>query len=72
VDFVSEFGIEDKWFPGFRASLGHKHKFNIRYAPIKYDADATIRRTITFRGQTFNDRRPATTEIKWDIWRFRL
>ncbi len=70
VDFVSEFGIEDKWFPGFRASLGHKHKLNISYAPIKYDADATITRTITFRGQTFNVGAPAHTEIKWDIWRF--
>ena len=38
--------------------------------PVKYEADATITRTITFRGQTFNVGAPATTEIKWDIWRF--
>jgi hypothetical protein len=70
IDFVSEFGIEDKWFTGFRASLGHKHKFNISYAPVKYDASATITRTITFRGQTITVGAPATTDIKWDLWRF--
>jgi hypothetical protein len=70
IDFVAEFGIEDKWFPGFRASLGRKHKFNISYAPVKYDATATITRTITFRGQTIRVGAPATTEIKWDLWRF--
>lgn len=70
IDFVAEFGIEDKWFPGFRASLGRKHKFNISYAPVNYDASATVTRTITFRGQTIRVGAPATTEIKWDIWRF--
>jgi hypothetical protein len=70
VDFVNEFGIADKGFTGFRASLGRKHKFNLGYTPIKYSADATIQRTITFKGQTFNVGAPATTNIKWDLWRF--
>jgi hypothetical protein len=70
IDFVSEFGIEQKWFPEFRATLGHKHKFRFGYVPIKYDASATIRRTITLNGRTFNVGAPATTEIKWDLWRF--
>jgi hypothetical protein len=70
VDFVSEFGIEDKWFTGFRASLGRKHKLNVSYAPVKYDASATITRTIVFRGQTITLGAPATANIKWDLWRF--
>jgi len=70
IDFVSEFGIEDKWFTGFRASLGRRHKFNVSYAPVKYDATATITRTIVFRGQTIRVGAPATTNIKWDLWRF--
>ena len=70
IDFVTEFGIADKWFPGFRASLGRKHKINISYAPVKYDASATIQRTITFRGRTIRVGAPATTAIKWDLWRF--
>jgi hypothetical protein len=70
VDFVSEFGIEDKWFTGFRASLGRKHKLNVSYAPVKYDETATITRTITFRGQTITVGAPATANVKWDLWRF--
>ena len=69
IDFVSEFGIEDKWFPGFRASLGRKHKLNFGYVPVKYEADATITRTITFRGQTIRVGAPASADIQWDLWR---
>lgn len=69
VDFVTEFGIEDKWFPEFRGSLGRKHKLRFGYVPIKYDASATITRTITLKGTTFTVGAPATTEIKWDLWR---
>ena len=64
IDFVSEFGIEDKWFPGFRASLGRKHKLNFGYVPVKYEADATITRTITFRGQTIRVGAPASADIQ--------
>ena len=70
IDFVSEFGIADKWFTGFRASLGRKHKLNVSYAPVKSDASATIARTIVFRGQTIRVGAPATTNIKCDRWRF--
>ncbi len=70
VDFVSTFGIEDKWFTGFRASLGNKHKLNVSYAPVKYDASTTISRTFTFNNRVFVVGAPATTAIKWDLWRF--
>lgn len=70
IDFVEEFGIEKQSFPEFRFSVGRSHKFRFGYVPIKYDAEATIQRTITFRGQTFTVGAPATTEIKWDLWRF--
>ncbi len=70
IDFVDEFGIEDKSFPEFRFAVGRSHKFRFGYVPIKYEADAIIQRRITFRGQTFNVGVPASTEIKWDLWRF--
>jgi hypothetical protein len=70
VDFVSTFGIEDKWFTGFRASLGHKHKLNVSYAPVKYDASTTLTRTFTFNNRVFVVNTPATANIKWDLWRF--
>jgi hypothetical protein len=69
VDFVKEFGIEDKWFPEFRGSLGRKHKLRFGYVPIKYEASARITRTITLKGTTFTVGAPANTEIKWDLWR---
>ena len=70
IDFVQEFGIEKKTFPEIRFTVGRSHKFRFGYVPVKYDADATIQRTITFRGQTFTVGVPASTEIKWDLWKF--
>lgn len=69
VDFVTEFGIEDKTFPEFRAVFGRNHKFRLSYVQIKYDADATIQRTFIFNGRTFRVGAPASTDIKWNLWR---
>jgi hypothetical protein len=70
IDFVEEFGIEDKTFPEFRFAVGRSHKFRFSYVPVKYEAEATIQRTITFQGRTFTVGAPASTDIKWDIYRF--
>ena len=70
IDFVQEFGIEDKTFPEIRFAVGRSHKFRFSYAPIKYDADTVIERTITFQGRTFTVGVPASAEVKWDIFRF--
>src|SRR5688572_25860117 len=70
IDFVEEFGIEDKNFPDFRFVVGRSHKFRFGYTPVNYQADATITRTITFQGRTFTVGAPASTDIKWDIFRF--
>jgi hypothetical protein len=70
VDFVEEFDIDKKTFPEIRFAVGRKHKFRFGYLPVRYEADAIIERTITFRGQTFTIGAPASTDIDWDIWRF--
>jgi hypothetical protein len=70
VDFVEEFGIEDKMFPEFRAAVGRNHKFRLSYVKFDYAEDATIQRTFTFQGRTFTVGAPATTDIKWDLWKF--
>jgi hypothetical protein len=70
VDFVEEFGIEDKMFPEFRAVLGRNHKFRLSYVKFDYAEDATIQRTFTFQGRTFTVGAPATTDIRWDLWKF--
>ncbi|MGH9256199.1 MAG: hypothetical protein ACRD3C_16700 [Vicinamibacterales bacterium] len=69
VDFVEEFGIEDKWFREFRAALGRSHKFRFSYVKFSYEADATIQRTFTFQGRRFTIGAPATTDIEWDLWK---
>jgi hypothetical protein len=70
IDFVEEFGIERTSFPEIRFTAGRSHKFRFRYVPVTYEAETTIQRTITFRGQTFTVGVPASTDIDWDIWTF--
>jgi hypothetical protein len=70
VDFVQEFGIEDKWFPEFRAAIGRNHKLRLSFVSIKYDAEATLQRTFTFNNRTFTVGAPASADIKWDLWKF--
>jgi hypothetical protein len=72
VDFVTDFGLEDERFREFRLTLkpGRKHKLRLQYVPIKYDADATLTRQITFGGRTFNVGIPATASLDWKLWRF--
>ena len=69
IDFVTEFSLEDEWFPEFRGSLGRKHKLRFGYVPIRYEASTTITRAITLEGITFTVGAPATADIKWDLWR---
>lgn len=70
VDFVQEFGIEEKRFPEFRAAIGRAHKFRVSFIRFGYDAEATIRRTFTFRNRTFTIGAPARSDVTWDLWKF--
>jgi hypothetical protein len=72
VDFVQEFGIEDKRFTEFRATLkpGRKHKLRVHYVPIRYDAETIIERQFVFGGRTFTVGLPAAAEVEWKLWRF--
>ena len=70
ISFVQEFGIEDKYFPEFRATLGGTHKFRASFVTFSYDADAVISRRIVFQGREFNVGVPATADIKWNLYKF--
>jgi len=70
LDLVQEFGIEDKSFPEISFSVGRKHKFRFGYVPIKYEADAVLQRQIRVNNQTLNVGVAASTDIKWNLWRF--
>jgi hypothetical protein len=73
VDFIGEFGIEDKRFTEYRVTFkpARKHKLRLHYLPISYDPDVvTLERTITFGGRTFTVGLPADAEVDWKMWRF--
>jgi hypothetical protein len=71
VDFVREFGIEDKRFNEFRfvGKAGRKHKIRFNYIEIDYAAEATLARTITFGNRTFTVGLPATADIQWKMYK---
>ena len=37
--------------------------------PLEYNEEATLVRTITFGGRTFDVGLPATADLRWDLWR---
>jgi hypothetical protein len=73
VNFVEEFGIENKRFTEYRATLkaARQHKLRFHYLPIAYDPElVTLQRTFTFGGRTFAVGLPADAEVEWKMWRF--
>jgi len=72
VDFVQEFGIEDKRFTEYRVTLkpGRKHKIRFQYVPIRYEQEATIQRQFVFAGRTYNVGIQAVADVEWKFWRF--
>jgi hypothetical protein len=71
IDFVQEFGIENKRFTEFRGVIktGRKHKFRVSHVAMEYTEQAVLQRTITFGGRTFPVSVPATAHLKWELWR---
>lgn len=72
VDFVREFGIEDKRFTEFRGVIktGRKHRLRVSRVSMDYNESTTLQRTIVFGGQTFPVSLPATADLSWQLWRF--
>jgi hypothetical protein len=71
VDFVQEFGIENKRFNEFRVvGKAGKNKFRYSHLGMQYNEASTLQRTIQFGGQTFPVSVPATADLKWETWRF--
>jgi hypothetical protein len=56
VNLVGDLGFEEQknFFEGrLQVKFARKHKFNLEYIPLKWDADKVLTRTIEFRGQTY-------------------
>jgi len=56
VKLVDDLGFDERknFFEGrLQIKFARKHKFNLEYIPLKWDADKLITRTIEFNGQTY-------------------
>jgi hypothetical protein len=72
IDFVEDFGIDNKTFRQLKVVLrpGRKHKLRFEYTPINYSQEARLNRTIIFNGQRYDVSLPVLAELKWNAMRF--
>ncbi len=72
IDLVEDLGIEQKRHLELRAVLrpATKHKFRFTYLPIKYEADAVVRREFIFNGQRYRIGLPVSTTAQIRMYRF--
>jgi len=72
IDFKNDLGIQDGTFPAFNivGRPARSHKFRMQYIPIKYEADATLRRPIVFNGQLYPLNLPVKSTLDWRAYRF--
>jgi hypothetical protein len=72
ISAVDDLGFTQKRMKDWQLVLrpARKHKFNIEYLPIKYDANTTLERDVVFNGATFHVGVPVTSSLSWNAWRF--
>jgi len=72
IDFKNDLGIQDGTFPALSLVLrpARSHKFRMQYIPIKYEAQSTLRRDITFNGQKYLSNLPVNSTLDWKAYRF--
>jgi hypothetical protein len=72
IDFIEDLGIEQSWFRQLKvvARPALKHKFRFEYTPIKYEAEAVLKRNIVFNGILFPVAIPVESEVMWRAFRF--
>lgn len=72
IDVVKDLGVTKTRLPEFRFIVrpAKKHKVRFEYLSIKYQSEATLSRTITFRGVSYTLGLPVTSEIDWKAYRF--
>jgi len=72
IDFKNDLGMQDSTFPALSLVLrpARSHKFRLQYIPIKYEASATLRRSIIFNGQLYPLNLPINSTLDWKAYRF--
>jgi hypothetical protein len=72
IDFVDDLGFERTRFRDLRIVLrpSRKSRFRIQYTPVRYEAETTLKREITFNGQKYPLAMPVQSQFDWNVWRF--
>jgi hypothetical protein len=70
INAVNDLGFAQKKLPDIHLILrpAKKHKFRFEYLPIRYQAEAVLTRTITFRGVTYSLGLPVTSSLDWKAY----
>ena len=72
IDAVADLGVTQKRHRELRLVLrpSWKHKAQISYLPMEYQAEGLLNRTLVFEGVTYGVGTPVTSTVKWRAWRF--
>ncbi len=72
INAVDDLGFESTRFKELRVVLrpGKKHKFRFDYIPIKFEAETTLRRDITFNGILYRASLPVNSALDWKAYHF--
>jgi hypothetical protein len=72
ISLADDLGIERKRITDLRLVLrpGAKHKFRFNYLPLKYSAEAVVRREFVFNGQRYRLGLPVNTTADLTTFRF--
>ncbi|MEW5982383.1 MAG: hypothetical protein AB1806_08430 [Acidobacteriota bacterium] len=72
IDLQADLGIEKRQTYELRLVLrpGTKHKFRFHYLPLRYTADAVLRKDLIFNGIIFPIAIPVQTDFTWTAYRF--
>ncbi len=71
VNLIEDLGIEKHKLGKLDLVLrpGKKHRFRFQRLPIRYQADAVVKRSFVFNGQRFNVGLPVQTSANFDTYR---
>ena len=72
IDFVGDLGLIRKRLPQLRVVLkpASRHKIRIGYVPTSFEAERTLRRTISFGSTSFDIGIPVNASLTFRTWRF--
>lgn len=68
IDLKGDMSVSDRGFPAVAVAFrpAARHRVMLEYIPIRYDATASIPRTVTFSGATYSSGDRVASTFAWD------